>query len=367
MSIFTDRIQPTNSGISTYMDNLLGKKYQIPTFQRDVVWEKENVKKLWDSVYKFYPLGSILVWKTGIKLQNHREIGGIELPEDYNATEYQYILDGQQRTTSLFTSLYGGKIASKDGFNPTVYVDLTISNKDVTDDDSYKKRFLFWDEINDRDGKLLANTGRNKRYNEGLIVKLEDIRSSFGNVERQLVNAGFTDFDHKYRSELRRIKEVLDNYRISFIELKGIEVAEVCQIFERINQAGKPLNIFDIVVAKTFRPNDEEKDIQGFYLRELIEDFKNGLSVKSNFSDIDELTILQNIATIINLEYPDAGIRNITDRYLNDIQANQIEEVWNETRKAITKTFDFFDNVINIKGPNLIPFRYFYLTNKVRL
>ncbi|WP_425335042.1 DUF262 domain-containing protein [Nostoc punctiforme] len=34
----------------------------MPTFQRDVVWEKENVKKLWDSIYKFYPLGSILIY-----------------------------------------------------------------------------------------------------------------------------------------------------------------------------------------------------------------------------------------------------------------------------------------------------------------
>lgn len=361
MSIYTDRIKPTDSGISTYLDNLLAKKYQIPTFQRDVVWEKDNVKKLWDSVYKFYPLGSILVWKTDIKLQNHREIGGIQLPEDYSATEYQYILDGQQRTTSLLTSLKGGKISSKEGFIPTVYVDLTIINDDVTDDESYKKRFLFWDEIDDRGGQLIANTGRNKRYKEGLVVKLEDIRTSFANVERKLVDAGFTDYDDKYRTELRRINEVLVNYRISFIELKGIQVAEVCQIFERINQAGKPLSIFDIVVAKTFRPEDEEKSISGFYLRELIDDFKAALSDKSNFSGIDELTILQIIATIINLEYPEAGVNNITDRYLNEIKTSQIEETWNETSKAIVKTFDFFDNVINIKGPGLVPYRYLYL------
>lgn len=362
MSIYTDRIQPTHSGISTFLDDLLGGKYQIPTFQRDVVWEKENVKKLWDSVYKFYPLGSILVWKTDIKLQNHREIGGIELPEDYKAIEYQYILDGQQRTTSLLTSLYGGKIAAKENFNPTVYIDLTVISDNITDDDIYKKRFLFWDEIDDKGGKLHTNTGKSKRYKEGLIVKLESIRSSFGAVERKLVDAGFTDYDNEYRSELRRIREVLDNYRISFIELKGIQVAEVCQIFERINQSGKPLNIFDIVVAKTFRPSEEDKGISGFYLRELIEDFRGELSDKSNFSTINDLTILQIIATIITLEYPDAGIRNITDRYLNNIQTDQIEELWVETSKSIKKTFDFFDNVLNIKGPNLIPFRYYYMT-----
>ena len=45
----------------------------------------------------------------------------------------------------------------------------------------------------------------------------------------------------------------LEKYRISFIELKGIQVSEVSQIFELIKQGGKPLNIFDIVVAKTFK------------------------------------------------------------------------------------------------------------------
>src|SRR5690606_29206735 len=111
---------------------------------RDVVWEKENVKKLWDSIYKFYPLGSILVWKTDLKLHNHRSIGGHVITDDSSSrTEYQYLLDGQQRTTSLLTSLYGGKIEDKDGFDPSLYVDLTVQNEEETDDESYKKRFLY--------------------------------------------------------------------------------------------------------------------------------------------------------------------------------------------------------------------------------
>ena len=59
---YTDRIFPTNKGLTTYLDELLSQNYQIPTFQRDIVWEKENVKKFWDSIYKFYPLGQALEW-----------------------------------------------------------------------------------------------------------------------------------------------------------------------------------------------------------------------------------------------------------------------------------------------------------------
>lgn len=359
---FTDRIRPTDKGITTYLDELENLDYQIPTFQRDVVWEKENVKKLWDSIYKFYPLGSILVWKTDIKLQNHRKIGGHIISEGtFNRSEYQYILDGQQRTTSLLTSLYGGTIEGKDGFDPSIYIDLSVEGETETDDESYKKRFLYWEEIDDKNGVFLRNTGRKKKFNAGIIVKLIDIKNNFGSVERSLVESEFgdyKDYDHPIREQLRRLKQVLDNYRLSFIELKGIQVAEVCQIFERINQAGKPLDIFDIVVAKTFRPKSENK--AGFYLREYIDKFRE--LNNSNFMQISDFDYLQIIAILIRENVEKSGIWNITPRYLNDIKTEQIEEIWEPAKKAINKTFDFFENTLNIKGPQLIPYRYFYLT-----
>lgn len=359
---FTDRIRPTDKGITTYLDELVHLDFQIPTFQREVVWEKENVKKLWDSIYKFYPLGSILVWKTDIKLQNHRKIGGHKIADgEFNRSEYQYILDGQQRTTSLLTSLYGGTIEGQGGFDPTLYLDLAIEDKTETDDDSYKKRFLYWEEIDDRDGDFKWNIVRKNKFESGLIVKLLDIKNNFGDIERTIVEnerENYKDYYHPIREQLRRLKQVLDNYRLSFIELKGIQVSEVCQIFERINQAGKPLDIFDIVVAKTFRP--EADGDNGFYLRDYIDNFRK--TNNSNFLHISNFDYLQIIAILIrqNIEY--SGIWNITPRYLNDIKTEQIEKIWEPAQKAINKTFDFFENTLNLKGPQLIPYRYFYIT-----
>lgn len=356
---YTDRIKPTHKGITTYLDDLKNGEYQIPTFQRNVVWEKQNVKKLWDSIYKFYPLGSILVWKTKIKLQNHRQIGGHKFKFDIEKSEYQYLLDGQQRTTSLLTSLYGGEIEGKKDFNPTLYVDVTIQNEDEVDDENYKKRFLYFDEIDDKNGEYKRNTPNQKKYNDGFIIKLIDIKENYDNILENLMEKLDNNFKHPYILELRRIKGVLDNYNLSFIELKGIEVAEVCQIFERINQAGKPLDIFDIVVAKTFRSKTDED--KGFYLRELIDNFRNQEN-GSLFFNISNFDYLQIIAIVIREHIENSGIKNITDRYLNEIKSQQIEEVWDETQKAILKTFDFFENHLNIKTPQLIPYRYFYLT-----
>lgn len=364
---YTDRIFPTNKGLTTYLDELIAKNYQIPTFQRDVVWEQENVKKLWDSIYKFYPLGSILIWKTDLKLQNHRKIGGHQITDpNFSRTEYQYILDGQQRTTSLLTSLYGGSIEGRVAFDPLLYIDLTIPIDSDTDDESYKSRFLFWSEIDDRNGDIKANIPRKGKFNDGLIVKIIDIKNNFTSVqgrafESEVVNK---DFNHPILVELSKIKGVLDNYRISFIEIKGIQVSEVCQIFERINQAGKPLNIFDIVVAKTFKiatkqeqATSPEKD---FYLRDLINDFREYNN--SEFLKITDLDYLQILAVIIKNDIPNSGIMNITDRYLNEIKTEHILAVWEDTKKAMLKTFDFFENHLHIKTPNLVPFRYFYFT-----
>jgi len=358
---FTDRIKPTDKGITTYLDELKNQDYQIPTFQRDVVWEKENVKKLWDSIYKFYPLGSILVWKTDLKLQNHREIGGHKLVNDnFNRTEYQYLLDGQQRTTSLLTSLYGGKIEGRDDFNPALYVDITVENSDDTDDESYKRRFLYWDEIDDKNGTFKRNISKKKKFDEGLILKLNDIKEKYTDIQKTVIKHPEIDlnFDHQYIEELGRMKQVLDNYRLSFIELKGIKVSEVCQIFERINQAGKPLDIFDIVVAKTFRPKTDTDN--GFYLRDLIDGFRE--INNSRFLQISDFDYLQILSILIRENIENSGIANITPRYLNDIKTEQIETIWIDAKKAILKTFDFFENTLNLKGPRLIPYRYFYLT-----
>lgn len=81
---FTDRIKPNDAALTTYVDDLLRRKYQIPTFQRDVVWDENQVKRLWDSIFRFYPIGSILIWKTEIKLHNHREIGGFPIKAEFH-------------------------------------------------------------------------------------------------------------------------------------------------------------------------------------------------------------------------------------------------------------------------------------------
>lgn len=338
-----DPIRPDDEPIGSYLEGLKRKQYQIPTFQREVVWERDNIKKLWDSIYRFYPIGSILIWNTDTKLEKHRKIGGHEIDDPEKNSNFNYILDGQQRTTALLTSLYGVEGEWEGDFDPTLYIDLTVEEANDVDDANYEDRFLFEDEVDDE--------------NPDYVFKIIDIYKDPWEIDDRLATQGL-DNDHPIRARLRNFSKVLQQYRIPFIILRDIEINEVTEIFERVNQEGEPLDIFDIVVAKTFRPSDHPKG--GFYLREMIETFRK--ETEGEYVNITNKTYLQMIAMIIKYHVDGNNVNNITDRFLNEIKTYQVEEVWEEAKQAFRQTFDFFENHLQLKGPNLIPFRYFYIT-----
>jgi len=89
--------------IRKILDAVLSGEIRIPAFQRGFVWDMERVAYLMDSIYKNYPFGSLLFWRTRMKLSTERKRGQFELPEPVEDYPIDYVLDGQQRLTSIFT------------------------------------------------------------------------------------------------------------------------------------------------------------------------------------------------------------------------------------------------------------------------
>lgn len=83
--------------INELLDGIKFQDMVLPEFQREYVWNKEDAKQLMVSLFKDYPTGSLLFWKT----DNPPELKNYDLPEDMNGTT-QVILDGQQRLTTLY-------------------------------------------------------------------------------------------------------------------------------------------------------------------------------------------------------------------------------------------------------------------------
>lgn len=74
--------------IRKIIEKTLSGEIRIPSFQRGFVWEPEKVAFFIDSLYKGYPIGSLLFWRTNIRLENERQLGNYSLPEPTKGYAY---------------------------------------------------------------------------------------------------------------------------------------------------------------------------------------------------------------------------------------------------------------------------------------
>jgi len=87
--------------ISTILDLIDNGHMALPEFQRGYVWNRDQVRGLFDSLYRRHPVGGLLVWATESKSAAHRGDGPLA------SGVVKLILDGQQRMTSLYGVVRG--------------------------------------------------------------------------------------------------------------------------------------------------------------------------------------------------------------------------------------------------------------------
>lgn len=207
----------------------------IPSFQREFVWDQNGIIKLWESIYRFYPIGSILCWETDIRLNIHRKIGGFIFNNNEAAsrkqTRWVYILDGQQRATALLMPLFKGKgnVKTERDFDYSLYFDATTEN------------FFFVHEFN----------RRKRKVNPAFLIPLRHMMHSAGQIlERVLREPGGSPM---IENNIRQLANVFSNYNLSIICIRGFDIPAVREIFERINREGKALSSMDVMIARTFQ------------------------------------------------------------------------------------------------------------------
>lgn len=87
--------------INTILDHIDSGHMALPEFQRGYVWNRDQVRGLFDSLYRRHPVGGLLVWATESKSVTHRGNGALA------AGVVKLLLDGQQRITSLYGVVRG--------------------------------------------------------------------------------------------------------------------------------------------------------------------------------------------------------------------------------------------------------------------
>ncbi len=209
-------------------------KFLIPTFQRNFIWNPEHITGLWESIYLGYPVGSLVYWRTPLRLKVHRRLGGFQIPQDSKTARglRSYILDGQQRATSLFVAFYGGKgqVKGKRNFDYSLYFDLT------------KRKFFFQHEL------------YRHRWDapDEFLIRLKDIPDLPADHEKQLAKVkGY----RKIAANFQQLRHIFTGYELPLIRLEGFDIADVCDVFERMNQTGVKLENMDIIIARNFHDN----------------------------------------------------------------------------------------------------------------
>jgi len=207
----------------------------IPSFQREFVWDKDSIIKLWESVYCFYPIGSILCWETDICLNIHRKIGGFIFENEGSVSEKSnrrlYILDGQQRATALMMPLRSSeaKVRAQRDFDYSLYFDAT------------DRSFFFAEQFN----------RRKRNVNHAFLIRLSDMLTDSSQITERVLRE--SESNPIIEKNVRQLARVFSDYNLSLIHIKGFDIPAVREIFERINQEGKELSSMDIMIARTFQ------------------------------------------------------------------------------------------------------------------
>jgi hypothetical protein len=106
---------PSHSRYTTLLSDIEKGEIKIPQFQRDFGWSIQKSAALIDSIIKAYPIGTFIFWDTKERLRSVRSLGNVALPDAKDGNVVSFVLDGQQRLTSLFATLRGLTVEREPG------------------------------------------------------------------------------------------------------------------------------------------------------------------------------------------------------------------------------------------------------------
>ncbi len=314
--------EPQSLSFPTLMSDIEKGLVKIPQFQRDFVWTKEKSSLLLDSMLKGFPIGTFVLWKTKESLRTIRNLGGAKLPETPEGDFTQYVLDGQQRLTSLYAAARG----------------LKVERDERTDD--FAEMYIDLEAGEDEPIVIIDKDGRDQKS----LVRVVDLL----NADISFL-AAYPKALHK---KLSVYKSQLETYAFSIVLVKEAPIDIATQIFTRINVTGRPLSVFEIMVAKTF---DSTRD---FDLADEYDKLIDRLQQVS-YETLLPATVLQTVSAIL--------VKECSKKEILKLDKGKFIDVWPEAVDAIYRAVDYFRSYYRISvsrllpyGALLVPFSYFF-------
>lgn len=327
---------PVASRLAVLLRKVYTGEILIPRFQRPFVWSNDQRLLLMDSIYRGFPIGSLITWQTrGHELSTYPSLGGVPLPAAQQRQQGQqkdfktYLLDGHQRLTTLYSALGPGLISADDpeattrveqarGDEPVeaIYFDLDLQAFTLAPARGPVPKT--WIPL-----ALLLD-----RYN---LREFEDRQLSAQANARQLI----------YR--VQDLLEVFSNYEVPVVSVTTEDLQEATRVFQRLNSTGVEINQFHMVNAKLWTPQ--------FDLQEHVEVIKQQLEAHG-WGQLSEQMILNTCKARLDLNLYDADVEAIAEQ----IQANPA--VLEDTAQSLVQAAVFLRDHCEVEGPAVLPYSY---------
>ncbi|HEX2779750.1 MAG TPA: DUF262 domain-containing protein, partial [Gemmatimonadaceae bacterium] len=215
---------------------------RLPLMQRDYVWKGKKVAKLLDSLYRGWPIGSFYVWQTQDAQPTRERVGRVSGVRRLDGV-YGFLLDGQQRLTSLSLAIQGeaeGDLAQRAFF------------------DVENEQFVL--------GTSTKTVARRVAAGDPLLVPLSDLfpaqpsnygdHATHGAIEktiqalREQKKLGRGDHHEvAFRSRLHRVARMLA-CRALCEEFTDDDEEHAFELFSRLNKGGTSLQAGDVEAAR---------------------------------------------------------------------------------------------------------------------
>jgi len=304
--------QPLAQPFSTVMNDIETGAVKIPQFQRDFVWNRHKSAKLVDSLLKGYPIGTFILWRTREQLRSIRNLGNIELPPTPAGDYIHYVLDGQQRLTTLFATVKG----------------LSVERDGRTDD--FSQMFIDLDADDDQD---LVITDVSEKEDQSFISVTDLLSAEF---------TALAAFPEKYHAKMQGYKKILEGYNFSVILVPEAPIDVATEIFTRINVTGQPLSVFEIMVAKTYSVGRD------FDLAQKTSELLQKLA-DAKYGTIPDIVVLQAVSAIMAKES--------SKKVILKLDRDKFIDTWPEAVEAIKAAVDYFRSVLKIPVSQLLPYK----------
>ncbi len=237
----------------------------LPDIQRPFVWSSTKARDLFDSLYRGYPVGTLMFWETGADVST-RQVGG----GDNDKVAKLLVVDGQQRLTSLYAVLTGRPVLTK-SFDEK-WIRIAFCPRDET--------FQVANAATKRDPEFIPDI--TALWDEGYRPT---VRKFLAGLAKGRDVELTEEEEDRLEDRIDRVYD-LQNFRFQVIELNAAAGEEqVAEIFVRINSEGMKLNQADFILTLMSVYWEKGRLQLEQFCRDAVDPTVSGPSPKNAFID----------------------------------------------------------------------------------